>query len=324
MSPLARILSTNVPRVFPILLSLLLFATACGSSSFVRKDATYRLPTGCGQRPMEVRLRAAGTKYAEALEVFACAPHRFSGQAEILVDGHSFDRRSFGENDPSNRCLARPGELRATDVTVPATSAAEDSSGAASSTWTAAAASALAPVEITGVGSWPDEVCERHGLVATTVVMHTTWQSYDGPVFEPGAELLIRFWPETPADLGGGFLVVHHFEFRPKDMAKVDREMAERRERAIRAASAASPTAESKPPRPQRPAGPPPPPRAETPPPRPNANAEWIPGYWVRAGAEWRWIAGFWRARNGDLTAGVPGRWELRGDVYVWISIDPR
>ena len=119
----------------------------------------------------------------------------------------------------------------------------------------------------------------------------------------------------------------------------------EARERAAREAAAPPvvTVASARPPR--VPDGPPPPARVETPPPRPSPHAEWVNGYWHRAGADWVWFEGWWRVPESDrlarqtLTAPSPppapqveavppqrlgatwigGSWSWDGRGWIWL-----
>jgi hypothetical protein len=100
---------------------------------------------------------------------------------------------------------------------------------------------------------------------------------------------------------------------------------------------------------------PPPPPQAETQPPKPSQNAEWIAGSWQWNGFDWVWLSGGWRVPERDraqkLTATAPsppppprvearppqplaaavwaqGYWHYAGGRWVWVpghwAVPPR
>ena len=50
---------------------------------------------------------------------------------------------------------------------------------------------------------------------------------------------------------------------------------------------------------------PPPPPRAEHTPPRPNDDAQWIPGSWRWTGERYEWLSGLWRVPNAPVEVAV-------------------
>jgi hypothetical protein len=91
---------------------------------------------------------------------------------------------------------------------------------------------------------------------------------------------------------------------------------------------------------------PPPAPMAETEPPKPSVNAEWIPGSWQWNGSDWAWLPGGWRVPEQDraqkLTATAPnappasrvearptqpiasavwadGYWHYGGGQWIWV-----
>lgn len=122
--------------------------------------------------------------------------------------------------------------------------------------------------------------------------------------------------------------------FIADQLARLKQTLADRRRRAQREARARL--------------GPPPPARRERRPPRPVTNATWVPGYWLRGGAAWHWIRGWWRVPERDVTQGrtvrvtvpppapkplprtrpprpvkravwVPGAWYWDGRRFVWV-----
>ena len=61
-------------------------------------------------------------------------------------------------------------------------------------------------------------------------------------------------------------------------------------------------------------------PRAETPPPAPGPRVVWTPGHW-----SWNpdthayaWLTGKYLAPPREHAAWVPGRWQHRGDGWMW------
>lgn len=73
--------------------------------------------------------------------------------------------------------------------------------------------------------------------------------------------------------------------------------------------------------------------RQETPPPSPDSNYEWAPGYWYWSGSGWDWVAGNWVApprpglvfvspswvHRGPSWYFVGGGWAARGSTHVFL-----
>jgi len=62
----------------------------------------------------------------------------------------------------------------------------------------------------------------------------------------------------------------------------------------------------------------PPPPKVETKPPRPSANAVWVPGHWKWNGREYVWISGHWELHPKGAVW-VPGHWKRTPHGWKWV-----
>jgi hypothetical protein len=124
-----------------------------------------------------------------------------------------------------------------------------------------------------------------------------------------------------------------------------EQEEAERQAREVAANPVEPPP--PPPPEPREPEGPPPASLDDPQPPRPSVHAEWVPGYWHWGGFAWGWIAGWWRAPEEDVAAGltvrapeappapleeirpaspaaaavwIAGTWQWDGTAWVWVK----
>ena len=65
----------------------------------------------------------------------------------------------------------------------------------------------------------------------------------------------------------------------------------------------------------------PPPPRAEPPPPPPpSTEYRWVPGYWTARDGRQEWVAGRWEMPPRTEAVWVQPRWERRSDGYVFVE----
>lgn len=64
----------------------------------------------------------------------------------------------------------------------------------------------------------------------------------------------------------------------------------------------------------------PPPLREETPPPPPSTEYRWIPGYWTARDGREEWVPGRYERPPRTTAVWVAPRWERRGEGYVFIE----
>jgi hypothetical protein len=314
----------------------------------VRRTA-YRPPQGCGQGPYTVRFETLGAQYGEDYEVYACSRHSLRGDYRVRTEGREDgEARSFGWGEPGNeRCVASEAELarggEGSAEGAPAREGRAARRGRRAARATEASSLALEASEATF------ERCPE-GTHETNFTSHW-FVSHQGPAIERGLEVTLEIWSAAPNDLDGALFVVEQRGVPDAVTADAWREYLDRydawidryREHSDRQVASGrshyvDDTAAS--------AEPPPAPRAETRPPRASENAEWIAGYWHRAG-DWVWIAGFWRVPPEDvereLTVHAPrppprpreearaaapapeavwtsGYWQWDGAAYVWVE----
>ncbi len=306
------------------LVATCLIALGCKGSTMSHTRA-FVAPASCGQGPYEVQIPANGTKGSEGVEVIACTPRRLAGRAQLLVGDQGLGTESFGDVADNARCLVGR-EVPVTHGPTAAATRADDAYGEDA----AAAVPSTALSERHGIASETyneDELCGKLGLRAQTVMPASMMirNDYMAKLIRPGAQLRVRVWSELPNDLDGVVFMVRHL---------VSRNSVEEDNRSMDEASREGRTYTPPPPDPIARRGPPPAALVEAVPPRPNARAVWIPGYWTWTGERWGWLAGFWRDDALALPApqieipGEPpgigaiwigGSWEIRAGAHVWI-----
>jgi len=309
-------------------------AIGCGNS-LNRKTRAYVATDACGQGPFDFVIPADATTGDEGMEVIACAPRRLAGHYEVTTGGFPLRSGSFGDVPDNQRCLdGRSSEVVAAAAPMTYEPASRDSGrGEVHAT----SANLRERPFTSSETPFADELCEPYGLPAQTIMGVTTLTRTDDTWLAPGDTLRLRIWSEAPNDLEGAvFLVRHLTSKRTVAEARRDQEKwAERLEREEREGKLAAPSSSQAPSRPTRPAPVPPPPAlAEERPRAPSASATWIPGYWVRTGERWGWVAGFWRDEGVAMPPpqveipGTPphpgavwigGSWMLRAGARVWI-----
>ncbi len=322
---------------------------------------TYAATAPCGQNLVDTSFVAEGAKYGENITVVACGTHEIGGYIEVdtpnLKWNGSFGRHRDADN---SRCVARDLE---TAATASHRSGSTDQPKAGQHAAAAAGSTAPATRPVTAFRQWTysGEVCRY----AMTTVMGLL-------PLERGTRIGVRIWSPEPIDLEGAVIRITHNIEKPnvseaewdKHLAK--REAEEQRRLAREKAKQAEPpqpgefdqiqrtVASAEPDQDDRswigqrergPSGPPPAARAETPPPRPSVNAEWLAGYWHWNQDDWVWIGGSWRVPQADVAGGltvraphappplraetqlaarpgliwIAGYWQWNGHDFVWV-----
>ena len=330
---------------------------------------TYQPVTRCSQQPIDAHFQASGATWGESITIRACGPHGFRGEATIEVDGG--DRvggwgsgMEFGDWDNA-RCVLRDAEVVA-GQTAPASPAPDSVAGdPGAATRPAATTTTTSQSEHFQKWLYTGQGCE----------FTSSW-TFDIGAHRRGADIRVRVWSRQPNDVEGASIHIIHNAYKPNvSDDEWRRHLARKEAEATRKAEEARRRAEREP-RPTEaelrarladaeaasaedaggtgellagPTSPPPAPRAETIPPRPSVNAEWVPGYWHWNGETGAWVAitGQWRVPQSDiqdgLTATAPrpppasrdetrpekptpdavwaaGYWAWSGDRFVWIA----
>ncbi|WNG37486.1 hypothetical protein F0U61_30215 [Archangium violaceum] len=60
--------------------------------------------------------------------------------------------------------------------------------------------------------------------------------------------------------------------------------------------------------------------QVEAPPPAPEPNLTWAPGYWFWSGTQWAWVGGSWVAPPRPGLVFVSPRWVRRGPMWVFVD----
>lgn len=311
----------------------------------------FRPTRTCAQGPDTVRFEALGARFSEDFEVHACVRHAVRGDYRVRIEGRADEEpRSFGYGSAENeRCVATASEraAHAEEASPPASAsharAPRGRSGLAGRTTAAPPPPTLVEVDAAF------ENCPE-GTYSVAIASHR-FISYESAPIEASTPISVDLWSSEPNDLEGALFVVvqravptsmtseafrayddAYREWVRRYAAYVDREVASGRSQIIdRTASTTDPP----------PAAP-----AETPPPRPSANATWVAGSWQHLG-EWVFTPGFWRVPVADIEAGLtvqaprtpppprrevpptqptatavwtPGSWQWDGATYVWIA----
>jgi hypothetical protein len=279
-----------------------------------RSTHAFAVKERCSQGPFEFEVKALGAKGAERLVIEMCAPRIVGGQIEVESPWVRA-AGSFGFRDPDNaRCVAQPGEaVRA--VSSPTASPAPGKTarkGAQGSSPPSAAPSMAKAVEVPWSG--------KHGCTVTDV-FDEMWHGRGLTEMPAGTPIRVRIWFTVPNDLEGVYFVVRQLGLA-KGVSEADLTEYARRYRAYLEARRAwsdrlpscgphgLPTAGTCVHRdtPPAPSSPPPLRRAEKQPPRPSANAYWVPGYWHWDADHWGWLAGFWRVPDTDVARDLTAR----------------
>lgn len=310
----------------------------------LRDKTAYASKDRCGQGPYRFESEALKARYGERVVVYACGK-AIRGNYRMTTTRRygtpSTDESAFGHATPDNAaCKGTP-----VAVAAPGTSTASGGGRGGSS---GGGPTAAAPTKLDAHVLTKAEVpadCKK------TSVTSYGWSSA-GAVALDGT-LTFDIWSDVPNDLEGLVFVVERLAI-PADMTperwknyerdydlwydayrKFSDEQLAAGEWTLVDTSVKTP--------------PPPAPRAETPPPKPSANARWIPGYWHYAEAKFHWIAGLWDVPEEDVkkeltvqapspppvraprdvppeprptTAAVwtPGSWYWDGRAYIWIA----
>jgi hypothetical protein len=293
---------------------LALGVVACNSFNYHTHE--FIAGTACGQGPYDVHIPADGTTAEDGVEVFACTSHRIAGHVEVEIGHYAMADEAFGSGADNQRCVATGGVVTATA----SGSSSSSSSGGSGET---SAAPALIEEKYDGTESAFDEdLCKALGLPIQQILTSTTVGHDLGEVdlVAKGADMHVRIWSDVPNDLSGVIFMVRQLTstHAPRKPEKVDPPDPSER------------VAVTKPPPPSH--GAPPAPLVEEKPERTSNAAAWVPGYWTWTGAEWGWIAGFWR--DGDVPAPrvempgaaptgaiwVGGNWQRHSGSWVWIA----
>lgn len=280
----------------------------------------YRAPDTCGQGPYRVETVAQGAHFGERLEVNICAPRSLQGDYRLRKGPYTDEPRHFGSRNNSEHCLATTAEAAhraapigptsSNPVNAGATSTASsgyasaDPASSPTSTPPSAVAVALSPMS-ESVGAWSDRCPD--GMYLTGIVdTGTEMETGDGVPWKAGMPIVLELWSAEPLHLDGAIFVVIQRGVRAGMTLEewTSYRAADERWREIwnaylsgevtaGRAEYADMTART---------DAPPLPRIESKPPRPSTHAEWITGYWQRAG-EWIWSPGFWRVPESDIVA---------------------
>jgi len=302
-----------------------------GCNSLNRKTRAFVATEACGQGPFEVVIPADATTGDEGVEVIACTPRRLAGYVELTAGDMPLWKGPFGDQPDNQRCLGgRP--VGVVQAAAPATSPAAGQAGGRGATRATSANLSERPFTYSET-PFSFEVCKPYGIPAQTVLTATTLTRTNDTLLARGDLLRVRIWSEVPNDLEGVVFLVRHVTSKRtvEEAARDQAEYMKRLEREEREGKRDITT--PPPPRPPVPDAPPAP-LAEERPPAPSASSTWIPGYWVRTGGQWGWVAGFWRDERHVMPPpqveipGAPphpgavwigGTWTLRAGVRVWI-----
>lgn len=293
----------------------------CGSSDLNRHTRAFVAPTSCGQGPYEITLRADGTTGGDGVEIIACTPRRISGHVAFSDGDLELVTRSFGDVADNQRCLGGSPVIVARASS--SAGAAGSASGGAGGTTGGANPMLIERPFSSSETPFSEELCGSLGLTAQEIMMPTILERTS---LATGAVMRVWLWSDVPNDLDGVVFMIRQLTSK-KTQAQV------RKEEDKRIARHDTETPYTPPPRVEH--GPPPPPLVEERSPQPVALATWVPGYWTWTGAQWGWIAGFWRderyapptpqvelpgAPPRDNAIWIGGRWTLRTTGYVWIG----
>ena len=295
-------------------------ALGCGSERL--HTHAFVASTACGQGPYDVHLPADGTTAKDGLEVVACTPRRIAGHVQVSFGTYEVEDHAFGDVADNQRCVASGGVVTAT-----ASGSAAPAAGAPTRALDGGGAVSPGLIEQPYRGSetpFQDALCKELGLTAQQILMPTVMtRTTKDNLINPGTDLHVRIWSDTPNDLAGVVFMVR--QITSKDRPSAPEPEPE---------PARHPTRELAPvPRPDH--GAPPAPLGEERPAPPIADATWVPGYWTWTGARWGWIAGFYRDADHAIPApqveipGAPpaigalwlgGGWQRRGGAWSWIN----
>ncbi|HEY3354320.1 MAG TPA: hypothetical protein VGQ83_13795 [Polyangia bacterium] len=274
----------------------------------------------CSQGPLDLEVEALGADRVERLVVLACGPRAIGGRYHLSSPWYE-QTGSFGSEQPANeRCIAKAGErVTVTDGTGaagPSGAKAAPGKGKGKKQKPGETPDAPKPVAVPWTA---DRACER-----SLTVVDQSWTANGGSPLKAGARLRVRLWSAAPNDLEGVVFVVRQLALAAtvtNDQWQEYRRRDDAYDKALRAyidklPSCGTPEAvhhtcavrKPDPSKAAQPSAPPPPPRAEKRPPRPSANADWVPGYWHWGQERWGWIAGWWRVPQSDVAGNLTAR----------------
>jgi len=234
--------------------------SACGPSlnPHTRDARTYTSTERCSQGPLDLHARAAGARWGEQIEVYACSPRNIQGRYAIAVDGNERESSRFGDygeriyqtpdaqgnprthqqvaiDHPDNeRCVASESELASVGRATTESSASEPaSSGGEIAPAPAAATTSVDAQRIRRVAA--NETVPDCATMLRVPITTVSWEAYgeDDPApLRAGADIRIRLWSEVPNDLEGVFFFFRHSVLRPSvsDREWVEHLREERRE----------------------------------------------------------------------------------------------
>lgn len=344
------------------LIAVLLAAVvaACGGPRMLHKPVTkrtYVAEATCTQDLTRTSFVATGGRYGESVTVTACGVHALAGTIDASAETREYGRQdisgSFGRDSDNRRCLAGDVTIAQAGRESSTARAADPGAGARTATRasTPTGGPAASAVRAFREVDWPGSVCPN--TTTTTIQLGK---------LRKGSDIAVHVWSRQPSDITGAMVRITHNEDRPnvsdEEWARhvaerearweAERKRAERerkpRTRRERQRSVRKPVkvVRVEPP----PTAPPPPARAESRPPQPSVNAEWLPGYWHWKSPEWLWIAGRWRVPEADVTGGLTvaapheppaprfeirppqptvgavwaaGFWQWNGTAFIWV-----
>jgi hypothetical protein len=288
-------------------LALVLALVGCNSERY--HTQAFVSAAMCGQGPYEFHVPADGTTAEDGIEVVACTPRRLTGHVQFTIDQMPMANQAFGDVADNQRCVASG----ATVTAVAAAAAGPTTSGAGSGSATAAPQTLIEEPYTGDESPFEADLCKGRGLTEQTILMSTVYDRYRGQFswVQKGSDMRVRIWSDAPNDLSNVVFFVRaltsthapeKFDGKPVSPAETKKILA----------SMPAPAPPSH--------GPPPAPLVEERPSSPVVASAWVPGYWMWTGAQWGWIAGFWRDPRGEVPAPraeVPGAAPAAGAIWV-------
>jgi hypothetical protein len=281
----------------------------------VKRVQAFASPERCSQGPLDLEVAALGAAPAERLVVVACTPRDVAGRYEIGTDGWRMQSMYGWDKSDNSRCAAKPGEVKASTASK-AEPTAVPGKGKPGKAARKGKKDEPAPAPKPTPVPWTaDRACPRTVHVADNV-----WKAQP---LRAGQLIRIRLWSEVPNDFEGVVFVVKQLALGPKVTPDAWQEYLRRADaydQAYRAYVDKLPTCGTDAAKGKSCVHPreetrakfdiplPPPPRATRKPPRPSANAEWVPGYWHWAGTAWAWLGGWWRVPEADVAGNLTAR----------------
>jgi hypothetical protein len=277
---------------------------ACNSNRY--HTYAFTAPTACGQGPYDVHIPADGTTAEDGVEVIACTPRRLAGHIQVHLGTAISSADEFGDGSADNqRCVGGPAVV-VQSGSGSTTAAIASGSGNATANQPTLVSQTFAGDE----SAWGDDLCKPYGVTAQTLSVPITMARTTGwNLIEHGTDLHVLIWSDVPNDLSGVTFLVR--EVMSKDKPKPpepEKPYVPSKDELAQAAKASLPSH-----------GPPPAPLVEDRPARTSDTASWVPGYWTWTGAQWGWIAGFWRdaVDTPAPRAEVPGDAPVAGAIWI-------